>query len=695
MAEVPHIRLGVDIGGTFTDIVLRRADGTTAVRKVSSTTADYAQAIVSGLGELLAAEGLAAGAIGEIVHGTTVATNAILEGNGARTGLLTTKGFRDILEIRRLRYPQLYNLDWEKPVPLVRRRLRLEVDERMDHRGQVVRPLDMASAEASLDEAVVRGAESLAICFLHSYANPAHEQQVAELVRRKYPGLYLSVSSDILPQIKEYERTSTAVANAYIMPLIDRYLASLAGELATIGVETPILVMQSNGGVMSAEAARRQPVHIVESGPAAGAIAAAALARTCGYGNLIALDMGGTTAKASIVEGGELSRAPEYEVGSGISIGSRLNRGAGYLLGVPAIDIAEVGAGGGSIIWLDRAGAPQVGPQSAGAVPGPLCYDTGGSEPTLTDANLLLGYLNPRYLAGGALKLNYRRARDIFQRKVAEKLGLTTEEAAYGAHRIGSASMTRAVRAVSIERGRDPRDFALLAFGGSGPLHAAEVARTLDICRVIVPPAPGLFSAYGLLSADIEYHFLRTYLRRTADLTYGELESVWCEMARRAGETMAGDGFPDVEMRQFADLRYAGQSFELTVPADGRKIGELEEAFSQEHERTYGHRALNDPVELVNLRLVVQALPSRAAQPAHAVIAAAGASGEAVRPAYFGAPYGTLPTPVLGRRDLGCGQRRGPLIIEEYDATAVVPPGCVACLDEHCNILIEVGDRGE
>ncbi|MCL5025393.1 MAG: hydantoinase/oxoprolinase family protein, partial [Chloroflexi bacterium] len=337
--ELPQIRLGVDIGGTFTDIVLRRSDGSTAVRKVSSTTADYAQAIVSGLRELLAAEGLAPDALGEIVHGTTVATNAILEGKGARTGLLTTKGFRDVLEIRRLRYPQLYNLDWEKPTPLVRRRLRLEVDERMDHHGEVVHPLDLASAEASLDEVVARGAESLAICFLHSYANPAHEQQVAELVRRKYPGLYLSVSSDILPQIKEYERTSTTATNAYIMPLIDRYLASLTDELAAVGVRAPVLVMQSNGGVMSAWAARRQPVHIVESGPAAGAIAAAALARTCCYGNVIALDMGGTTAKASIVEAGELSRAPEYEVGSGISIGSRLNRGAGYLLGVPAIDL--------------------------------------------------------------------------------------------------------------------------------------------------------------------------------------------------------------------------------------------------------------------------------------------------------------------------------------------------------------------
>src|SRR5262249_26591310 len=405
-ARVSRFRVAVDIGGTFTDIVFLDADGRLHIKKVSSSVDDYARAIVDGLREVFDETGLGGRDVVEVLHGTTVASNALLELRGARTGLITTRGFRDVLEIRRLRMPRLYDLTWEKPAPLVERYLRREVAERIDAHGRVETPLDLTEVEAALDRLRHQAIEALAVCLINPYANPAHEEQIKALVDRRAPELVACYSFEVLPEIREYERTSTTVINAYVMPIVRRYLTRLRSGLDGVGVRTPLLIMQSNGGLMTDTAAVTHPIHIIESGPAAGVVGAQALARRIGLGPLITLDMGGTTAKASIVEDGEVSRAAEYQVGGGIMHGSRLLTGAGYLLRVPAIDLAEVGAGGGSVVWIDPGGSLQVGPRSAGAAPGPVCYDMGGTEPTITDANVILGYLNPTRLAGGAVKLH-------------------------------------------------------------------------------------------------------------------------------------------------------------------------------------------------------------------------------------------------------------------------------------------------
>jgi N-methylhydantoinase A len=690
------IRVGVDIGGTFTDIVLMAPDGAVVTKKVSSSTDDYARAIVEGLAEVFAESGLAPTGIAEVLHGTTVASNAILERKGARAALITTRGFRDILEIRTLRMPRLYDLTWDKPPMLIERRLRFEVDERLTVRGDVQKALDDAEVERIADTLVAEQIESVAVCLIHAYANPAHERRIGEILARRAPRLLVSLSSDVLPEIREYERTSTTAINAYVMIVVQRYLASLVGKLKDAGVASPLLLMQSNGGLTPAEEAARFPVNIIESGPAAGVIGAHALAGRMGEGHLITFDMGGTTAKASLIENGRVTRAAEYSVGGGIMIGSRLLTGGGYTVRVPAIDLAEVGAGGGSIVWLDRAGALQVGPHSAGAVPGPLCYDTGGTEPTVTDCNVLLGYINPEHLIGGALKLNAARARAVFAERIAKPLKLSVEAAAHGTHLIAASNMIRAIRAVSTERGRDPRDYTLFAFGGNGGLFAAGMAETLGITRVIVPPAPGLFSAFGLLYADIEHHFTRTYRRLVRGLDPAELDALVGGLERQALGLLASEGFSGAraQLTRSARLLYQGQSFELQVAlADGRLDGaalaRLEEAFGVEHERTYGHRAGPDePVELVSVQVVGRGLPDAPRLPER--LSLAGRPSAPVAPSrrvYFGPKAGWLETPVLTRADLATA-RPGPCIVEEYDATAVVPPNATAALDARGNIVM-------
>jgi N-methylhydantoinase A len=698
-----RFRVGVDIGGTFTDIVLLDAAGHIHTKKVSSSVEDYARAIVDGLGEVFAETGLSGSDLFEVLHGTTVASNAILELKGARTGLITTKGFRDVLEIRRIRMPKLYDLGWEKPVTLVERYLRLEVDERVDSHGGVVKPLDPSEVERVLDRLLAEKIEALAVCLLNSYANPVHEERIAEIVRRRAPGLTLSVSAEVLPEIREYERTSTTVINAYVMPIVRRYLGTLRSGLDKSGVKAPLLIMQSNGGLMPDSAAAARPAHIIESGPAAGVVGAQALARKIGLGKLVTFDMGGTTAKASIVEDGEVSRATEYQVGAGIMHGSRLLTGAGYLLRVPAIDLAEVGAGGGSLVWIDPGGALQVGPQSAGAFPGPLCYDLGGTEPTVTDANVILGFLNPRQLAGGAVKLNAARAHEVFESKIAKRIGLPIAEAAYGAHVIAASNMMRAIRAVSSERGRDPRQCALFAFGGNGPLFAAGMAKQLEMRCIVVPPAPGLFSSFGLLFADVEHHYVRTWRRLVRRVAPAELAEAFGRMEAEALAQLAADGFTAdaIRIRRSADCRYEGQSFELTVPVAGgaidvEMVAGIQEAFGREHERTYGHRAgVDEPVEVVSLRVVGLGIPDRPRVPDALRVDRSGpgrAGGE--RRVYFGPDLGWRQTPILDRPDLTT-PREGPCIVEEYDATCVIPPGARASLDAHGNIVIDLPREGE
>ncbi len=694
------IRVGIDVGGTFTDVVCLFADGTVLTRKLLSSPEDYSRAIRAGLCEILRDGRLAPAGVGEVVHGTTVASNAILEGKGAPTGLITTKGFRDVLEIRRMRTNRLYDIYWEKPRPLVRRRWRREVRERIDHRGEVLVPLDVAEARAEGLRLAADGVRSVAVCFLHAYANSAHERAVQDILREAAPHLSVSISSRILPEIKEYERTSTTVINAYIKPVVESYLAALEADLAALGIQAPLAIMQSNGGLMPAAAAREAPIHIIESGPAAGVTGALEVSRRLGLANVITLDIGGTTAKTSLIEDGQLTRAAEYEVGAGMSIGHRLLKGGGHLLRVPAVDIAEVGAGGGSLAWVDRGGSLQVGPQSAGARPGPACYPGGGEEPTLTDANVVLGYLNPRWLAGGTLPLCADRARRAVTDRVASPLGLDVVDAAWAIHRLADATMVRALRAVSTERGRDPRNFVLFAFGGKGPVHALGIAEALGIGRAVIPPAPGLFSSLALLFSEVEHHFVQTYFHPAGAIDLQRLDGVLADLEQRGRSILEAEGYtgPTARLDRYADLRYAGQNSELTIPVAAgaltpQRLAALQEAFAVEHEKTYGYRSADEPVQIMALRLVARGLCTEPRVPTRLYIAPgatpAGESGPAARPAYFGPEHGWRETPLVGRGDLGGGGHDGPLIVEEYDATTVVPPRWRASLDASGAIVAE------
>ena len=686
--------MGVDIGGTFTDIAVSRDDGALLVGKVSSTPEDPAIAVVGGLLEILARAEIPPAAVAEIIHGTTVASNAILQKSGAPTGLLTTRGFRDVLEIGRIRTPDLYDLTWDKPVPLVERRHRLEVDERIAADGSIVRPLDARSVLAAADRLVAAGMAAVAICFLNSYANPAHEREAERLVRERHPGLDVTASYRVLPEIKEYERTSTTVVNAYLAPVMRRYLANLAAELAGIGIEAPLLVVASNGGVMTARAAAEKPVFIVGSGPAAGVSGAARLGAASGHLDLIAFDMGGTTAKASLVEEGKVSLTSEYEFREGISTSARFIKAGGYMLKAPAIDVAEVGAGAGSLAWIDEGGLLRVGPTSAGAAPGPACYALGGERPTVTDANVALGFLNPRHLAGGALRLEAARAHEAIRAHVATPLGLGVTEAAHGIREVANASMARAIRAVTIERGRDPRDYTLVAFGGSGPVHAVEVAAMLEIRRVLIPLFPGVFTAVGMLASDLQHHFVVAHGARLPTLDASAAHDALSRLVREGRTALGaeGHGERDSDVECFADLRYLGQGSELTIPLvgdafDPTSVAALGEAFRKAYAATYGY-ASDEEIELVNLRLV--ATGRRAGRLDFQGVSAEPTRGEpGTRRVSFERGAAAATTPVIARGDLR-GSRRGPLIVESYDSTVVVPPGAALAGDAHGNLVITV-----
>ncbi len=689
-------RLGADIGGTFTDIVLLGEDGQYWTKKVSSTPKDYSVGIVGGTLQLLSELKLDGGQLQEVIHGTTVAINTILENKGAKTALITTKGFRDVLEFRRLRVPHLYSLLYEPPKPLVERRLRLEVDERVGSGGEVVTPLNEDSIMSAIERIKDSDAQSIAVCLLHSFSNPEHERRVGELIKEHLPGRFCTLSVDVLPEIREYERTSTTVVNAYLGPIVRGYVDSLVKQFDDSGVKSPVRIMQSNGGVMSAARASETPVQIIESGPAAGVVAAHEVGSRVGLKNLITFDMGGTTAKASLIEDGELNWTTEHEVGAGISLSSRLVKGGGHAVKVPVVDLAEVGAGGGSIVWIDRGGALKVGPQSAGASPGPVSYGFGGTEPTVTDANIVLGYINPDSIAGGEVKLKSDLGRTALSEKVANPLGMELLDSAYGVHTVANVTMIRAIRAVSTYRGRDPREFTLLAFGGSGPIHAVEIARSLGIGKVIIPPAPGVFSAVGLLVAQPEQHFVQTFFGKADGIDTTALNQLYKDMESEGLKTLTSEGYEskDITWRRTVDLRYVGQAYELSIQAPGKEItvddvSELVNAFHNEHERTYGHMAVDEPVEIVNLRMTALG-KSSSSIPVQST-SDTKSSVHTNRDVYFGPDHGLLKTPIVSRSDLSFELMSGPMIIEEYDATVVVFPDCHASLDKWGHIVIDVG----
>ncbi|TCR63072.1 hydantoinase/oxoprolinase family protein [Bosea sp. BK604] len=690
-------RVGIDIGGTFTDVVATCGDGGVLVRKVASTPDDFSLGSSEGLAELLRENAILPEEVDVVVHATTMATNAVLEGKGALTGLITTAGFRDILEFRRVRVPELYNLDYVKPEPLVPRQLRLEVLERLGPGGEVRVPLDEASVERAAMRLKRAGVKAVAVCLLHSYANPVHEKRIREIVETVFADdVFVTCSHEILPEIREYERTSTTVVNAYLGPVMRQYLQRLEQRLGALGAGRSLHVMTSGGGQMSLRSAMNKSAYLVESGPAAGVIAAARTARRLDLPNIITFDMGGTTAKTAIVENAEPAKTSEFEVGAGINLSSKLVKGAGYAIKLPFIDVSEIGAGGGSKIWFDKGGVLKVGPDSAGAAPGPVCYGKGGTVATLTDAFLALGYINPRFLVGGALGLQAEKSFAALQSQIADRLEKPVRDAAHGAVTVAIANMVRAVKSVSTYRGRDPRDYTLIGFGGNGPIVAAMIARELSMSRVLIPPNSGVLSAYGLLVADHEHELVRSFPGRTAEIDPLELDAGYRALARQAVETLTAEGFAEaeIEVRRFADLRYVGQAYELSVPvAAGRPLvmAEIDEAYHQEHLRSYSHMSRAEPVGLVSIRVIASVRsPDQGARTLPG--GEAGSGAPVTREVYFGPGPGLWTTPVLRRADLLGVASAGPLIIEEYDSTCVIPPGATATVDRWNNIVIELGN---
>jgi N-methylhydantoinase A len=697
---VQNFRVGVDIGGTFTDIVFLGDDGQVLARKIASTPNDYSEAVLNGIKNGVVELGITSDLISEVSHGFTVATNAIIEQKGAKTALITTEGFRDILEFRRNRIPRLYDLDYEKPPPLVKRQFRLEVSERLNFQGEVLKPLNMDDVDRAVQYVLDNGVESVAVCLLHSYANPEHEQIIAQTLAEKAPGVNLTISSELLPEMKEYERTSTTVINCYVRPVVESYLIRLTDGLTDMGVTVPLTVMQSNGGLATSDIAKERPVYCIESGPAAGVVGAYHLGKRLGIPNLMTLDMGGTTAKASIIEDGEMLQAPEYEVGGEISVGHRLLRGSGHILRVPAIDLAEVGAGGGSIAAVDRSGSLRVGPQSSGAFPGPACYRLGGQDATVTDANVLLGFLHQKHLLAGTFEIDAELARKAISDNVAKPLEMTDVEAAFGIHTLVNSNMGRALRAVSSERGRDPRRFDLMTFGGSGPVHAIGLAAMLDITRVVVPPFPGVFSSFGLLVADVEHHFVQTYFKTFEQLDLTALSELLNGLWNQGRNQLRAEGFDDSrhEILTQMDMKYDGQVSDLTVPypsneVNRQTINAVIKSFDEEHERSFGYNSPGTGYQLVNVRVIARGLPEvpRMPEKLELPVMVTGAS-EPNRDVYFGATMGWASVPIVNRQALIGATTHGPLIAEEYDSTTVVPPNWNATVDQWSNIILEKVD---
>lgn len=685
------IRVAFDVGGTFTDFALQASDtGRSYFSKTPTTPADPAVAVLAGLDRLLGEAGIDAGAIDAVLHATTVATNAVIERKGGATALITTKGFRDILIIGRQKRYDTYDLYLDKPEPLVKRRAIFEVAERVDHEGAVVTPLD----EASLDEAVGRVAagefESVAVALLHSYANPSHEIAVRRALAERAPDLPVSLSCDVSPKFREYERTNTTVANAYVKPVVARYVARLQDALAERGFRHDLFIMQSNGGLVSPDAAREYPIRIVESGPAAGVLMCAKVGRDIGSDHLLTFDMGGTTAKLGAIDDGEPAVLPTFEVDL-----IRNRPGSGLPINVPAIELLEIGAGGGSIAATDM-GAITVGPESAGADPGPICYGQGGNRPTNTDANVALGYINPDYFNGGAMQLDKAAAEAGIARAIGEPLGLSMIEAAWGIHVIANNNMEHAMRLVSVERGRDPRRYAMVAFGGAGPVHAARLARALGVPTVVVPFGAGVGSAVGLLQADAKIDVSTTRLMTVTAQSSETIAEIYRGLESRARNDVTRIGLPgEPQWHRYAYMRYAGQGYEIHVdlpdgPVDSDYAALAMEAFLAAYERRHNYRDADAAIEAVDWYLVAT-LPTAKSNVAAEVRQAAAARATSQRPAYFPEAGGFVDTALVDRASIGVDNAiTGPAIIEDPDATTLVLPGDRARIDGAGHLIIEI-----
>jgi N-methylhydantoinase A len=677
-------RVGVDSGGTFTDVCLFDDEtGRVEVWKVSSTQDDPSRGIATGVAEAIARVGAASEAIAWFGHGTTVATNALIQHRGARTGLITTDGFRDLLEIGRQKRPDLYDLMADKPVPLVPRDLRLEVPERLRHDGSVETPLDETAFRDAVRRLRAADVQSVAVCFLYGFINTAHEETACRILGEEFPEAFVCASHDVAPEFREYERLSTTVVNAYLGPVMRFYIHRLGERLRALGVRATPHLTQSNGGVISFEQAERLPVRTVLSGPSTGVVGAREVGLLAGYPDLITFDMGGTSTDVALLSGGECRLSGEAVV-------------HGYPIKAPMLDIHTVGAGGGSIATIDG-GLLKVGPRSAGAHPGPVCYGLGNTEPTVTDANVLLGLLNPRYLLGGRMAIHHELAREAIG-DLAATLGLDPMATALGILSVVTANMVRAIRVISVQRGYDPRDYTLIAFGGAGPLHAARLARELEIGRILVPRNPGILCAMGLLLTDLRADFAVTRLRALVAAALPDMVDAFRSLAARAGSWFDNEGISAANRRvtRTVDMRYAGQNYELSVPLPDGEIGPrsltaLAEGFAGMHRRLYGFAADDEPVQLVTFRVEATGLVPKARLTPRAFTGSDGAGALAdCRPVWLPEAGAFTPCPVYDRERLEPGDRfGGPAIVEQMDATTFVPGGMTAQVDAWLNLILE------
>jgi len=679
-------RIGVDSGGTFTDVCLfDETSGRIAVWKVSSTPADPAHAVIEGVREAVARIAAQASDISYFGHGTTVATNALIQHRGAATGLITSDGFRDLLEIGRQRRPDLYDLQADKPPVLVERPLRLEVPERLRHDGRVETALDEVAVRNAVRRLRAARVEAVAVCFLYSFLDPAHEAAARRIVSEEFPEAFACASHEVAPEFREYERLSTTVVNAYLGPVIARYIGGVGDRLAALGVTATPHLTQSNGGVIGFDTAARLPVRTVLSGPSTGVVGARVTARLAGVDDVITFDMGGTSTDVALMQGGEVRLAREAVV-------------HGYPIKAPMLDIHTVGAGGGSVAFVDSGGLLKVGPRSAGADPGPACYDRGNDEATVTDANVVLQTLNPAYLLGGRMGVRSDLARAAIDRLAATR-GLDRLATAQGISCVVTANMARAIRVISVQRGHDPRDYTLVAFGGAGPLHAARLAAELDIRRVLVPRNPGILCAMGLLLADLRADFATTRLLALSSPAIGEVEVIVAGLRRRCEAWFADAGI-EANARRVAlsvDMRYAGQNYELSVPlvpgpVSGATIDGLAAGFATAHQRLYGFVAENEPMQLVTFRAEATGIVRKAELRPTAEAGPDPRSAErGRRDVWLPEAGGFVSCPIYDRDGLAAGNRiAGPAIVEQMDATTLIVPGTNASVDPYLNLLLDL-----
>jgi N-methylhydantoinase A len=677
------VQIGVDIGGTFTDIVALDGDGRLTLTKVPSTPKNLLDGIGAAVQRVLALAGARPADVERFIHGTTVATNAVLEQKGALTALLTTEGFEDVLELGRQKRSRMYDLDMDPETPtfLAPRRRRVGIRERLDARGRVLTPLDEAGVRAAVAGLAGQGVQAIAVCYLFSFVNPAHERRTREIIGEIAPEVSVSLSSDVDPTFREYERTCVTAFDAYLGPVVKRYLAGLADTLRDLGVTAPPLIMRSRGGIVSAGLAAEQPVTLFLSGPAGGVIGAKFAAGRAGVSDFVSLDMGGTSNDVAVVRGGEPLLASEGLIGT-------------YPVRTPMVDVSTIGAGGGSIAWIDAAGGLRVGPLSAGAEPGPACYGRGGEAATVTDASLVLGYLNPERFAGGLMRLDVDAAAKTLA-ALGAPLGLDAVGAAAGIHRVINARMADQIRLVTIKRGYDPRGFSLVVLGGAGPVHGVPLAAEMGMAEVIVPEAPGVLAAFGLLSAAIEHHHARTLQAAADGADFAAVNRCLAELDAAGRARMQEEGVPaaGVRVAYSADLRYVGQAYELEVPIEaplGReRMPDILRAFHAVHERVYGYARAGQPVEFVNFRAVhTFPLPRPALRPTARAAGALGAARTGTRRAWFPGD-GFVATAIYDRTRLPLGARLGgPAIVEQLDTTTVLPPGHTARVDESGNLRL-------